>query len=192
MDTNLSNELSYLFQEVNRAKMQLTAMKFQADMPSKTPGQKIGNPIPSREGGTVVIPSGSLQLRHQVNVVISSDGPFFAKSIHFNFKYMDNGYWWNTHDFPIGFYWGYSVSGSERQRQNTPVPSSMIERSETGGAGFFELVPQDAFPKSSTVTIWMSFIEGDLNVVNPGGMWNIIGDRDLLLWVGFNGFYVLG
>jgi hypothetical protein len=182
MDTNLSNELSYLLHEINRAKMQLTALRFQADQPSSIPGNYVGKPVPTRIGATKIIPTNSTELNHSVVIPVNAGGPYFAKSIHFNFKTNINGFWYNIHDIANSFYWGYKVSGSERQRQNTPVPSALIERSETGGAGFFELVPQDAFEKNSSVTIWIELWYPPATLMG----------YEVTMWAGFNGFYVLG
>jgi hypothetical protein len=181
MDANLQNEFSYLFQEINRAKMQLSAIKFQGDQPSAIPGQHVGKVIPSIEGGTAVYLSGATQPRYQVNIVVSPDGPYCAKSFHINFKENDYGYWASIDDLPVGFYWEYKVSGSNRDRQNVPVPSSLINRSEIGGNGFYELIPHDTFEVNTTVTVWLTFWA--TNMVLP---------YDITIWAGFNGFYVLG
>jgi hypothetical protein len=59
----------------------------------------------------------------------------------------------------------------------------LIHQTELGG-GFFPLVPCDEFPKTSTVTIYVTTLGRYRNGAEyyqyPG-----------ILWCGFNGYYVL-
>ena len=168
----------------------MTAMKVQGDQPVSLPGQYAGKPIPSRIGDEIQIPAASTA-RVQSNITLSADGPFCATSIHFAVRFAAQhaavGEWRpisSVHDLLntgvgcVNFYWEYQVTGSHRDRQNVPVPSSLIDRAEEGN-GFFEFSIQDVFAKTSTVTVWVTpTVQFDAAVAAT-------------VWVGFNGFYIL-
>ena len=185
-DQDLQSYLGYLERTMQRLQSDVTSMKVMGDKPVSLPGQYAGKPIPSRIGTEITVPAASTA-RQQANITLSADGPFCATSIHFGVRTVGVGFWRpisHVHDLtaatvgPVDFYWEYSVTGSHRDRQNVPVPSSLVDRAEEGN-GFFEFPIQDVFAKTATVTVW----------VTPTVAF--AAQANCVTWIGFNGFYIL-
>jgi hypothetical protein len=191
------NLLSSLRNEIAMIKSEIAAMKVHGDQQASLAGQYEGKPIPSRIGNEVVFDGSDRKI--QINIPINSDGDYFASTIAFAFRFdfcsgeVPIGMNWSAISSiedvylltpTIDFYWEYYVSGSGRQRQNIPVPSAMIQRTETG-MGWFPLIPQDTFPAASVVTIWIT------PTLNLNSIIQEYEGASGIIWAGFNGFYSL-
>lgn len=168
---------------------QLSQVKIQGDLPASLPGQYSGKPIPTIEGVELDIPAQSTA-RVNGNIIIAADGPFMARAIHFAFRKTEgtNVDIWrpisSAGDFGVAgvdvfnFYWEYQVSGSRRNRQNIPTPSSIPDWGDRGN-GYFDFLVEDVFSPTSTVSVWVTPLAG-LAQANEG-----------VLFVGFSGAYIL-
>ena len=188
--------LSVLRSELDAVKQEIASMKINGDQAISIPGQFSGRAIPSRIGAEIDF-DGTLR-KYQINIIVPPDGPFHATSIHFAFRLTDEqqgqnpfiDYWIPISSIEeidlanpaIDFYWEYQVTGSDRKRQNIPVPSAMVLRSETG-MGFMPLIPNDVFDAESTVIVYVT----PTITIPVEAREHIIGK----IWVGFNGFYSL-
>ena len=192
--------LSSLRSELDKIKSEISSMRVFGDQAVSLPGQFEGRAIPSRIGAEVHF-DGTTR-KHQINIIVPPDGPFFATSIFIAFRFgsyylsrlqATYTYSWIpissiedlTLSFPaLDFYWEYQVTGSDRRRQNIPVPSAMIRRTETG-MGQMPLVPHDVFQAASTVIVYIT------PTINANTVYSLDDHLDNRLWVGFNGFYSL-
>jgi hypothetical protein len=168
---------------------QLSQVKIQGDLPASLPGQYSGKPIPSIEGVEIDIPAQSTA-RVNGNIIIAADGPFMARAVHFAFRKTSgtNIDIWrpisSASDLAVAgtdifnFYWEYQVSGSRRNRQNIPIPSTVPDWGDRGN-GFYDFLVEDVFSPTSTVSIWITPLAG-LAQGNEG-----------VLFVGFDGAYIL-
>jgi len=192
------NLLSALRSELNTVKAEIASMKVNGDQALSVPGQFPGRGLPARIGAEIDF-DGTTR-KHQINIIVPPDGPFHASSIAFAFRMTTVGQpdytlMWRpissiedlTLALPaLDFYWEYKVTGSSRERQNIPVPSAMVRRTETG-MGYFPLIPQDVFDAVSTIIVYVTPTINMNNLFSrPGGNGGV-GK----LWVGFNGFYSL-
>lgn len=188
-----SNQLSAYIRNLERKvdllAGQLSQVKVQGDLPASLPGQYSGKPIPSIESVEIDVPSQSTA-RISNNITIAADGPFMARAIHFAFRKTSgtNTNIWrpisSSEDFAIAgadvfnFYWEYQVSGSMRNRQNIAVPSTVPYYGDRGN-GYYDFLVEDVFSPSSTVSIWVTPLAG------------LAEDNEGVLWVGFDGAYIL-
>jgi len=177
-----------LFSRVDELESLVSAARNQSGAPVSLPGQYPGKPIPHTEG--VEMDIGANVTTQQGNITIAADGPFFIQRIHFAFRPNAPSGWagrWRPTASTdraapalavdtLDFYWEYQVSGSHRNRQNIPVPSSCVWRAETGN-GAWELFVNDVIPPTATVTIRVTPTATPLNAG--------------VLYVGFHGCYVL-
>jgi hypothetical protein len=190
--------LSALRSDLDSIKGEIASMKVNGDQALSIPGQFAGRGLPARIGAEIDF-DGTTR-KHQINIIVPPDGPFHASSIAFAFRPTTIGQpdytrtWMPissiedlTLTFPaLDFYWEYKVTGSSRERQNIPVPSCMVLRSESG-MGYFPLIPQDVFEAVSTIIVYVTPTINMNNLISrPGGNGGV-GK----LWVGFNGFYSL-
>jgi len=165
----------------------LQSIKIQGDVPASLPGQYPGKPIPDIEGCEITIAANTNM--SQGNIVLSADGPFLARAIHFCFRPTagnQTGLWRpissarspdvGNDDDVINFYWEYQVTGSHRNRQNIPVPSAIPHQAEHGH-GYFDFHVEDVFGATSTVSIK---ITPTVAPANAG-----------IMFVGFSGAYLL-
>lgn len=179
-----------LEKKVDQLAGQLSQVKIQGDIPASLPGQYSGKPIPSIEGVEIDIP-GQSTARINGNVIISADGPFMARAIHFAFRKTEgtNVDIWrpisSAPDFAVAaaqdvfnFYWEYQVSGSRRNRQNIAVPSTIPSWGDRGN-GYYDFLVEDVFSPTSTVSIWITPLAG------------LAEDNEGVLFVGFSGAYIL-
>lgn len=190
MDFNpnqLAATIRILQQQVSKLGSELSMIKAGGGAASSLPGQYSGKPIPSFIGNEVDIPAAAT--RQQVNIVVAADGPFFARAIHFAYRPTAGGgainEWRPLSSIDdianagvdiINFYFEYYVSGSQRNRQDNPVPSSILSKGDDG-RGFFEFYCEDVFSPTATITIW---ITPTVAPANAGRM-----------YVGFSGAYML-
>lgn len=176
---NMQAQLDYLT-------AQLKSVQIAGEKPASMPGQYPGKPIPHTEGVEIDIEATTNM--QTGNITLAADGPFYAARIVCSFRPTAGitGHWRPicSVDDPDGvtfvdvidFYWEYQVSGSHRNRQNIPVPSSGIWRSEEGN-GAWEFATFDVFQPTSTITI----------KITP----NYAPSHAGVLYFGFHGFYSL-
>jgi len=187
MDNQTAALIRKLRQEVADLQEKIGITKIQGDIPASLPGQYSGKPIPHTESVEIDIEKNTNA--QQGNITLAADGPFLAQRIHFAFRPTAGNYsgvWrplssyedqaGSTMNDAINFYWEYSVSGSYRQRQNNPIPSSCL--TEMGrGNGAWDFYVQDVFNPTATITIKIT----PTNTPDNAGV----------MWVGFHGCYVL-
>jgi hypothetical protein len=212
----LQEYLGNIYKDIGDLKNKINNMKMSTDeirSLDSIPKEYIGKAIPAREAVEIFYPF--YVERIQGNITIPADGPFVATSIHFAFispwGQEEQGFspagdgrfqrisYIEDDESPASlffgyatvkdFYWEYEVSESHKKRQNIQVPSSLVHQEELGN-GFFPLVPCDVFPKTSTVTIYVTTLPRyvmDDDFVNFGEYYQQTGN----LWCGFNGYYIL-
>jgi hypothetical protein len=144
------------------------------ESPGLLPGFRSGSEMAAIEGNEISCPSGTSE-RIVVPVHISGEGSFVATGIHIVIKYSSQDTYYFTYYPNISF--EYSVNNSHRKRQNLPIPIEVVDQSEHG-MGYFPLIPQDVFPRGSTIEI----------SINPNEVAWATADR---VWAGFSGYYVL-
>jgi hypothetical protein len=179
----------------------LSSIANQIEQPNSAPSQQLGKLIPSIEGVEIQIPgmehAPTDDQRYIGNIQIAADGAFQARAIHFCTRSeapvpgaIGDVFDW----FPAGgYYWEYSVTGSNRNRQNIPVPSWLPMRNarmqtfypwadlRNSGGGFFSLPVEDVFPATSKVTVTLTLPPGSVAQAFPG----------IKIYVGFSGAYIL-
>lgn len=189
VNTNqLAAYIRSLEKRIDQLSGSMETMKNQNGAGVALPGQFAGKCIPSIEGVDINI--GAATNRVQGNITLSADGPFIARAIHFAWRPTADeltGKWRPVssadlqdnsnigHDV-IDFYWEYSVTGSRRNRQNTPIASALLRMSELGH-GYWDFATEDAFSATATITVW----------ITP----TVAPDHAGVMYVGFSGYYVL-
>jgi hypothetical protein len=178
----ISAYIRLMEQKINSFAAQLSAVKIQAAVPASLPGQYAGKPIPSTLGVEVTVPAGSMAAVRG-NIRIEPDGPFQARAIHFAARYASGAAidWVptaSTDSAGIDFYWEYMISGSRRNRQNIPVPSSLTWRAEVGN-GYWDFIVPDTFPAASTVTV----------TITPCRV--LSAEIDKTIYIAFSGAYLM-
>jgi hypothetical protein len=181
--------LRKLESQVANLTAQLQNVRMQGGSAASLPGNYAGKPIPSMIGQEVVVPAG-VTTQLQINITVAAEGAFAADSIHFAYRPtagVNAGYWRpisGVNDIAVdglledvfNFYWEYQVSGSHRQRQDIPVPSSLIDRYEEGG-GRWQLHIEDVFSPTATIALRITPTRA---MTNAG-----------ILYAGFRGSYLL-
>lgn len=183
----LAATIRILQQQISKLGSELSMLKTEGGKSASLPGQYAGKPIPSFIGQEVDIAAATTRV--QVNMVVAADGPFVARAIHFAYRPTAGGGAINewrpissADDIAnagvdiINFYFEYYVSGSQRNRQDNPVPSALLTKGDDG-RGFFEFYTEDVFSPTSTISVW---ITPTVAPANAGRM-----------YVGFSGAYIL-
>ena len=174
--------IGQLRREMDRLKAEVVSMRRrnqvdQNSNPAMMPDQYTGAMMASIVGNETTLSND--QRRAIVPVTISGEGPFVATGIHFawkeHFSFPFEGYLWGS-IYLVDFTWGYNVNNSNRERQNIGVPQPIVWDAENG-YGFMPIIPQDIFPRGSTVQIWLE----------PEYAW----DHHDSIWAGFSGYYIL-
>ena len=186
-ENQLFSIIRQLDNKITNLESYIQSIKIQQDVPASLPGQYPGKPIPDIEGCEIAIATNTNI--SQGNIVLSADGPFLARAIHFCFRPTagnQTGLWRpissarssdvGNDDDVINFYWEYQVTGSHRNRQNTPVPSAIPHQAEEGH-GYFDFHVEDVFEASSTVSIRITLTVAPKNAG--------------VMFVGFSGAYLL-
>ena len=174
---------------LSKVAAELNSVKMQGGSAASLPGQYAGKPIPTMIGQEVVAPAG-VTTTLNLNITVAAEGAFMADSLHFAYRPtagVNAGYWRpisGVNDIAVdglvedvfNFYWEYQVSGSHRQRQDIPVPSSLIDRFEQGG-GRWQFHIEDTFSPTATIAIRVTPTRA---MTNAG-----------VLYAGFRGSYLL-
>jgi len=191
LNNNEAALIRMMRQEIMDLQKKISSIRIQSDLPAALPGQYPGKPVPSTEGCEITIPASSTSSQTGT-IQLAADGPFIANRILFAYRPTEGsnaGRWLPLSSLDVAnaistwvnscldFYWSYSVTGSHRNRQNTPVPSAVLTN-YAGAIGGWETFVQDTFIKASTIVI----------TVTPTRAPSVAG----VLWVGFQGCYILG
>lgn len=186
---NLSAYIRKLSERLDAQEKLIQTIRSQGGSLVSLPGNYAGKVIPSMIGQEMVIPAG-VTTQQFGTITIAAEGPFMACSLHFAFRPTagaNAGCWRpvsSVNDIAmaglandvIDFYWEYQVSGSLRNRQDIPVPSSLLTRSEEGyGRWMFHV--EDTFNASATIRMGVTPTR---NPANAGRM-----------YFGFHGTYIL-